>query len=178
MGAMLGRWDRWYGGVDQPQTYGDDTTYRLGAEWLVDCELIEDWGCGKGGLRLFIPAERYRGVDGSCTPFADVTADLTTYRSDVPGVFMRHVLEHNRQWRNVLDNALTSARQRFFVALFTPLADHTHQIGYTPDLDVPDLSFRLADLTEPIGAAGFMWSAETIRTGTQYGTETVLRCSR
>lgn len=178
MTTNLGKWDRWYTDVDEPETYGDATTYRLGTDWLADCELVEDWGAGKGGLRLFIPAERYRGVDGSQTPFADVIADLTAYRSDVPGVFLRHVLEHNDDWAPILDNALASARQRLFLALFTPLAEQTHQIGYADDPGVPDISFRLGDLTARIEAAGFAWTAETLPTDTQYGTETVLRCHR
>lgn len=175
---MIGRWNRWYTGLTEPALYGDSTTYRLGAEWLADCALVEDWGCGKGGLRLFIPAGRYRGIDGSQTPFASKIVDLARYRSQVPGVFMRHVLEHNRQWLKILDNALVSAQHRLFLAVFTPIGERTRQIGYTPMLGVPDISFALPDLTEPIAAAGFTLTVETIPTDTQYGTEMVIRCER
>ena len=175
----VGLWDRWYAsGLDEPQPYGDTVTYELGAAWLADCAMVEDWGCGKGWLRTLVPPERYRGVDGSQTPFADVVADLVDYRSRVPGIFIRHVLEHNRDWAAILDNALASAQQRLFVALFTPLVEHTGPIAYADDPGVPDIAFRLADLTDRIEAAGFEWTAQTLVTKTQYKQETVLRCQR
>ena len=175
----LGRWDRVYAtGLDEPQPYGDTLTYELGAEWLAGCALIEDWGCGKGWMRNLIQPDRYRGIDGSLTPFADVVVDLADYRSDVPGVFIRHVLEHDERWPAILDNALASATERLFVALFTPLVEQTGPIAHNDLIGVPDISFRLADLTDRITAAGFGWSAERLQTATQYGSETVLRCER
>src|ERR1044072_7306344 len=178
--SNVGRWDRWYAaGMEQPQPYGDTDTYELGADWLAGCALIEDWGCGKGWMRTLIqPPERYRGVDGSLTPWADVIADLTAYRSDVPGLFLRHVLEHNHDWPAVLGNALAWASERLFVALFTPLAERTGPIAHNDLIGVPDIASRLAALTDRIDAAGFGWSAETLVTATQYGMETVLRCER
>lgn len=176
----LGRWNRWYGllGTD-PEPYGLSVTYQMGADWLADCAVVEDWGCGKGWMRQYVqPPERYRGVDGSNTPFADEIVDLAVYRSRMPGVFMRHVLEHERRWWLVLANALASAEQRLALVLFTPLGEETREIAFAPDPGVPDISFRLTDLTDPIGAAGFTWSAETLSSPTQYGTETILRCAR
>lgn len=174
----VGKWDRWYHGLSEPQPYGDTVTYQAGADWLAGCELIEDWGCGKGWMRHFVPADRYRGIDGSHSPFADEVVDLTTYRSDVPGVFMRHVLEHNYDWSRILDNAVTSARERLFLVLFTPLVGTTREIAYAEDPGVPDIAFHLPDLTDHIRAAGFDWDAESIDTATQYGTETMVRCQR
>lgn len=175
----LGKWDRWYSFLgDTPQPYGDTATYKMGAEWLAECALVEDWGCGKGWLRQLVPADRYRGIDGSQTPFADDIADLAAYRSQVPGVFLRHVLEHDYRWQSILDNALASAQKRLFLAVFTPLADRTHPVAFAADPGVPDISFCLDDLTSRIAAAGFVWSAETLVTQTQYGVETVLRCER
>ena len=103
---MLGLWDRW-NATEEPTPYGLSDTYRLGAEWLATCSLVEDWGCGRGYLRTLIEPERYRGIDGS-GPHADVTHDLLSYRSYVPGIFMRHVLEHNYGWTYVLANAVES----------------------------------------------------------------------
>lgn len=174
----LGKWDRWYADLDEPQPYGDTVTYQIGADWLAGCSLVEDWGCGKGWMRRLIPDDRYRGVDGSRTPFADVIADLAVYRSDVAGVFIRHVLEHNYGWKKVLDGALMSARERLCLVLFTPLADQTGEIAFAADPGVPDIAFRLDDLTTRIEIAGFCWTVETLPTATQYGVETVLRCER
>jgi len=172
--AMTGKWDHLHAGVETLEPYGATVTYELGARFLADCDLVEDWGCGKGWMRRHVPPGQYRGIDGSRSPFADVTADLTDYRSTVPGVFMRHVLEHNYDWRAVLDNAIASFTQRLVVVLFTPLVDETHEIAFVPDPGVPDIAFALGDLTGPIGAAGAAWSTETIETATHYGTETVI----
>jgi hypothetical protein len=177
--SNVGKWNRWYGaGLDEPQPYADTLTYQAGADWLAGCPLIADWGCGKGWFRKFIPADRYVGIDGSQSPFADATADLADYRAEADGIFIRHVLEHDYQWARILGNALASARQRLFLAVFTPLADVTHEIAFAADPGVPDLSFALTDLTGLIESAGFAWTAGTFATPTQYGTETVLRCQR
>jgi hypothetical protein len=174
----VGLWDRWYAGLTEPAPFGDTRTYRDGADWLADCALIEDWGCGKGWMRRFVSPDRYRGIDGSTSPFADEVVDLATYRSDVPAVFMRHVLEHNHDWATILANALASAHDRLFVVLFTPLVDTTQEIAYAEDPGVPDIAFHLPDITDHMTAAGFDWQAETISTATQYGVETLLRCQR
>jgi hypothetical protein len=165
--SMLGRWDRWYGRLRPdapPMPYGASRSYRRGADWLASCALVEDWGCGTGWLRTLVPPERYRGLDGTASPFADEVCDLTTYRSAVPGVFMRHVLEHNHQWRQVLDNALASFTQRMALVLFTPMAEATHPL---PELDgasgiaVPVISFRHEDLVERFGP-DVAWSFEDL----------------
>lgn len=177
--SNLGKWNRWHALIgDEPAPFGLSITYQLGADWLAGCKTVQDFGCGRGWMRKLIPAERYMGIDGSRTPFADVIADLAEYRSQAAGVFIRHVLEHNTQWPAILDNALATATERLFVAIFTPLSDVTHQITFAPDPGVPDISFRLADLTDRIDAAGFGWTTETLETPTQYGAETVLRCKR
>lgn len=174
----VGRWNNWYAGMTEPAAYGDTTTYQLGADWLADCALVEDWGCGKGWLSTLIPPNRYRGVDGSATPFAHVTADLAEYQSAVPGVFLRHVLEHDRRWAQILDNAVATAQERLVVILFTPLAETTHEIAWNASLGVPDIAFRLADVTGRIEAGGMVCETETLPTNTQYGQETILRCTR
>lgn len=175
--SVIGKWAVW-NASDEPAPYGKSLdTYEAGAQWLADCALVEDWGCGRGFMTTLIPPERYRGVDGA-SPFAAVVADLTSYRSDVDGVFLRHVLEHNDNWRAILDNAVSSARVRLFIAVFTPLAETTHRISYAPNPGCPDISFALADLVGPISAAGFECDVEILTTDTQYGTETVLRCKR
>lgn len=168
------KWDRWYSVLTEPQPYGDTATYKMGADWLADCDLVEDWGCGKGWMRNFV-STKYRGIDGSDSPFADEIVDLETYRSDVAGLFMRHVLEHNYGWRGILENALRSARERICIVLFTPLSDRTREIAFAEDPGVPDISFNLRDLTALMEWHGFRWSVETLASGTQYGIETILK---
>lgn len=174
--TVVGAWDRWYAGLEEPAPYGDDATYRAGAAWFAECSLVEDWGCGKGWMRRFVAGD-YRGIDGSATPFADVIVDLTTYRSTAPGVFVRHVLEHNYEWATILDNAVASAQERLCVVLFTPLVEQTHEIAFADDPGVPDIAFALEDITNRIDVR-FTCEVETIATATQYGTETIIRGRR
>lgn len=178
----LGKWDRWYallGDAAEPQPYAQTITYELGAAWLADCETVEDWGCGKGWLRTLIDPGRYRGIDGSASPFADEIADLADYRSEVPGVFMRHVIEHDPRWREILANALASFTHRMVLILFTPLAEQTHDIAWEVDPGVPNLAFALVDLAAVFAEAGAVtWHQTTLATPSQFGTETVFYLQR
>lgn len=175
---MLGRWAVW-NATDEPVPYGLSPTYEFGAAWLEPCALVEDWGCGRGWLSTLVAPDRYRGVDGSASPFAAVVADLTEYRSQAPGVFMRHVLEHNESWSEILANAAASARERLFIALFTPTGRTTRQIAWNDNPGVPDISFRLRDLTDPLRAVGFTVTTERIASpATQYEVETMIRAAR
>src|SRR4051794_34985861 len=94
-----GKWTEYYRGVNTPHPYGDTLTYQLGANYLAGLDRIEDWGCGLGWLRQYLPPANYRGIDGSESPFADAVVDLEEYTSDVDGIFMRHILEHNFGWQ-------------------------------------------------------------------------------
>lgn len=174
--SNVGRWDRVYSLVTERRPYGDDTTYRLGADHLAPCSLVEDWGCGMGWMREHIGPDRYRGIDGSQTPYADEVVDLATYRSQVPGVFLRHVLEHDYRWAQILDNAAASATERLVVVLFTPLAETTHKIGGSSDPDVPDIAFRLGDMLDLLDE--FDVTVSHHETDTQYRVETMLACTR
>lgn len=176
--SNAGKWDRWYSLVEEPAPYADTETYRIGAEWLEDCALVEDWGCGKAWLRQFIGAERYRGIDGSCSPFADEVVDLVDYRSSVPGVVLRHVLEHDYRWHLILDNALASAQERICVVLYTPLVSYTRQIDFEDEPGVPVLAFRLGDLTQRFAEAGFKWHVSHHDGKVNYKQETMIRGAR
>jgi hypothetical protein len=179
--SSAGKWNRWFSLLgEDPEPFGDSETYQMAADFTADCDMVEDWGCGKGWLRRFIPPHRYRGVDGSTSPFADVIADLTTYQTYEDGIVIRHVLEHEYEWRKILDNAIVSARRRLVIILFTPTnQERTRQIAYAPDPGVPDLSFFLPDLVLPAAEAGWQVMLNVVSPSpTQYGQETVLRCSR
>ena len=173
----VGKWTAWYQGLEEPWPYGETTSYEIGAAWLADCALTEDWGCGAGWLRTVLPSDRYRGLDGTASPFCDAVVDLVTYRSTVPGVFMRHVLEHNYGWAQILDNALASFTERMALILFTPERPVTEEIAFRPDVGVPDIAFRLADLTDrfPLDVT---YAVHRIPSSTQYGAETILLLER
>jgi hypothetical protein len=175
--SNVGKWADWYQGCESPWPYGETTSYETGAKWLAGCALTEDWGCGAGWMRTLIAPERYRGIDGSASPVCDEVVDLVTYRSDVPGIFMRHVLEHNYEWDRILCNALSSFRERMALILFTPESAKTEQIAWTAGVDVPDISFRLADITDrfPVDVS---YTVQRIRSDTQYGCETIFLLER
>src|SRR5919106_325435 len=173
----LGKWAAWYQDLEAPWAYGDPTSYEIGAAWLAGCPLVEDWGCGAGWLRTVIPPERYRGLDGSASPFCDVVVDLVTYCSRVPGVFLRHVLEHNDAWARILDNALASFTDRMVLILFTPERAVTEVIACHPEVGVPDIAFRLADLTDRF-PPDVTYAVHRISSATQYGGETILFLER
>lgn len=175
--SNVGKWDSWYRDLDVADMgafrYGDTVTYQMAAAFMADVDEVEDWGCGAGGFKRFYRG-RYTGVDGSHTPFADRIVDLCTYTSSTEGIVMRHVLEHNEDWRQVLDSAVRSFTRKFFLVLFTPFSDTTHEIAHNRahGVDVPDLSFRRSDIEERL--AGLRWELiEEIPTDTGYGVEHV-----
>jgi hypothetical protein len=149
--SMTGKWDRWYKGVSKKDIgafrYGDTETYTMAAKFLADIKEVEDWGCGLGGFKRFYKG-KYIGIDGSKTPFTDKVVDLRTYKSNVEGVMMRHVLEHNYDWDNVLTNAVASFNKKMCLILFTPFSPKTHEIAHNlvHGVDVPDISFKRKDI--------------------------------
>ena len=140
-----------YEKADKPFQYGNDaTTYYLAGRYLSGNGLVEDWGCGTAWARLFIGAP-YRGVDIAKSKWNDVVADLRTYIPDepVPKIFMRHVLEHNWDWREILHNMLRSFTDRATLILFLKPGDkdvNTYRTPNCPDSYVPGLSLCEADL--------------------------------
>ena len=175
--SNVGKWSKAYRGLAGPEPYDDTMTYGVGVEFLSSCSLIEDWGCGKGWLRTLVTAERYRGIDGTATQYTDAVADLVDYRSQVPAIFMRHILEHNYRWPEILDNALASFAERMVLILFTPVGDRTREIAFNASWGVPDISFKMSDITDRFGP-DTRWQVKTFETNTQYSTETVFFLSR
>lgn len=175
--SNVGKWDRWYSGLREPQAYGDTETYQIGADFLKGLA-VEDWGCGKGWFSKFIPEELYRGIDGSATPFADEVVDLVTYRSKTPGLYMRHILEHNYEWKAILENALASFTKRMALVTFTPFEDVTQEIAYAPDPGVPDISFGTDEFSQILDASGAKWKHQRLTTATQYRVEDVFLLER
>jgi len=144
---MLGKWDKRYKNLDTEIIYGSKKTYKLAADFLADMEEVEDWGCGAGGFKQFYKG-KYIGIDGTDNPFVDKVADLRTYRSSVDGIMMRHVLEHNYDWKDVLEGAVSSFKKKFCLVLFTPFVRVTHEIAHNKKhgVDVPDIAFNRKDI--------------------------------
>lgn len=176
--SNLGKWDRWYSllGADE-EPYGDSATYSMAAAHVAGCDTVEDWGCGKGWMRRHISADRYKGIDGSASPFADVVADLVEYRSTCDAVILRHVLEHEPRWADIVKNAAASARSAIAIVLFTPTQPSTRQIAWNDDPGVPDIGFNVADITTIL--EGWRCTVETIDSPrTQYEVETFIGATR
>lgn len=177
--SMLGRWDRWNKNIKNMGAfrYGDTITYKKAAEFLADMEGVEDWGCGAAGFKRFYKG-KYLGVDGSKNPFVDKIVDLAEYKSEVDGILLRHVLEHNYQWEKVLQNAVDSFQKKLCLILFTPFVEETKEIAHNRQhgVDVPDLAFKREDIEKLFDGTKF--SSETLTTDTGYKVETIYYVER
>jgi hypothetical protein len=168
---MIDKWKNWYKREKSPsmKRYGGIQTYQLAEEFLKDLD-VEDWGCGLCGFKI-LHMGGYLGVDGTKTPFTDKVVDLREYRSNVEGIMMRHVLEHNYDWRKVLDNATQSFTKRMCLVLFTPFQKETkvmaQNIGH--GVDVPDIGFKQEDINEYLEK--FKWHMDTVESKCHYGIE-------
>jgi hypothetical protein len=107
--------------IHDKQCYGADESYEIGMTWLSRCEIVEDWGCSLAYAKKFRKGA-YVGVDGT-EGAADVLADLANHKSSTPGLFMRHVLEHNDNWRLILSNAIESFTDRMVLITFIEAED-------------------------------------------------------
>lgn len=177
---MTDKWNEWYKDLTQDSIgsfrYGDTVTYTLGYNFLKNCNKIEDWGCGAGGFkRLFINGDlnKYVGVDGSKTPFADIKVDLTDYVSNVDGIFMRHVLEHNYEWKAILENACKSFTKKMCLVLFTHFSNETKEIAHNlkHGVDVPDMSFDKNELITVFNKYNITYDLTSIESSTGYNIE-------
>ena len=169
---ILGRWN--YG--NSPKfAYGDDTSYQKAIEFLDGSWTIEDWGCGTAWAKKFVKQGYYVGIDGTWSPHCDLVADLRTYKSKAEAILIRHILEHNFRWKEILGNALASYRKKFALILFTPFSDETKPIGMSWGT-VPDLSFKKEDLLELLKHHTF--TEESLKTSTQYGVEHIFYVTR
>jgi SAM-dependent methyltransferase len=167
-------WDR----DKVPAAYGTET-YEKPLRWLLEtCDSIEDWGCGYGYARRFIPAPRYFGVDGSpeASPYADLICDLQDRETEVDGIFIRHILEHNMDWRPIMENAMKSFRKRLVLVLFTPFSDNMTVPLAGKANGLLDIAFYKPDIIEYF--EGFSWSEEHLMTDSQYREEHIFYVSR
>lgn len=158
--SNMNKWNDWYKNLPStPQMkYGTKDTYEKGRDFLSDCKIVEDWGTGSGAFKLFRPDAI--GVDGSDTPHAQIKADLEMYTSSCDGVFLRHILEHNFKWKDILVNALKSA-EKVVVIFFEPLNDTETVLlreatnwNRENGVDTPVLSISRAEFLQVLNDAG------------------------
>jgi hypothetical protein len=116
----------------------------------------------------FFRKSQYIGLDGSQSSFADKVVDLRKYTSNVDCIFMRHVLEHNHGWEEIIANAVNSFQKRMVLIIFTPFSDETHQIAANWS-DIPDISFRKVELTQFFKQ--FRYVEKSLETDTEYRIE-------
>jgi hypothetical protein len=175
----VGKWNIWYKHLPSTPSefvYSQTETYQLAANFLIDCKIVEDWGCGAGGFL------RYRndaiGIDGSDTRFAaKKNIDLTKYTSFCDGINMRHVLEHNYNWASILKNCLISAEKKICITMFIPLGQNTLQISHNlpHGIDVPDLQISRKEFMDIINNfSPKLLDSKIINTNTGYGKEEII----
>lgn len=156
--TLYGPWD--YAERRQTFPYGDTPSYEICAGWLDGHgEVVEDWGCGVAWAKQHFSASTYRGIDGAWSRWCDVHADLRTYRSDVDCAMMRHVLEHNVEWRDIARNFAASWRKRAALVMFIPPQAEDMDVG-GEEWPVPDLGISgpdLGDLMDPGGDTRFQF---------------------
>jgi hypothetical protein len=167
--SAAGRWNH----QNVPaQPYGDDTTYRIGADFLRGLA-TEDWGCGLGWYRRFHEGP-YVGIDGSPSEFADIVCDLSHRRSRCEGLFMRHVLEHNANWRVILENALASFSKKMVLVVFTPFHDAPgDKILTVPGLPIPDIGLSREDFVNLLRKSACRPQEHRVASVSRYNTEAI-----
>lgn len=130
-----------------PIYYGPETSYRLAADFLGDCAVVEDWGCGACGAKSFFTKPKYVGIDGS-PGFADIVEDLRLRISSTDGILMRHVLEHNYDWPRIVENAVKSARRKLAIVCFLEPRPWTELFCLTPGTTIPNLHVSVTVLRD------------------------------
>lgn len=112
MGNNKGKWDSFYANLTDREHYIDSDSYRVGAQFLADCEIVEDWGCGKGWFALV--AKEFDldvvGADGSQTLFANIP------EISIPvSVWENILLKNNVTWvREFVDSPLAWGEETYY----------------------------------------------------------------
>lgn len=162
----------------EQRAFGDQITYHRAAQFLADCEQIEDWGCGFSWFSKIMTGHsdaHVQNLDGTKTDYTDRQVNLCNYRSRAEGILLRHVLEHNHDWKQVLENALHSFQRKLVIVTYTPFTEETHNRGdhqFDDGTTVPVISFRLEDLQECFAKyPEISVSEERIQTNTEFRDE-------
>jgi len=145
-------WDGWAN--QKPIALGNPETYAKAIAWLDGHGDILDFGGGTGYAERFVTRSRYFVIDGSLSVHVTTPVDLAHVDVQTECVLMRHVLEHNFNWIEILENMLRSFAHRASIVTFLPfvrwppagnlLRLETGFIGYN-GINVPVI--QLCDLT-------------------------------
>lgn len=177
--SLMGKWQELHGAATEPRNFGEDLTYAIAMGYLRGCSEVHDWGCGTAyAQRYASPRQRYLGVDGTSTPWTAVVADLTQWCTPADGILVRHVLEHNTDWRSVLFNAVRSARVRLAVVLFIPLRTDARERDRTPHGSYRNLELPGAEVITMIERELRVEARFTLATESEFGSETLLLATR
>jgi hypothetical protein len=167
MESNVHKWDYWQWGSPIMKQFPNIRSMDLGKKFLADCKRVEDWGCGDGFFKVY--RSDVIGVDGSNTPGADKKyIDLVNYVSDCDGIFIRHVLEHNYEWKSILKNAINSARFKVCVVMFIPFS-FGGTIQNNPDpIGVPNLSISEQEFFQILKDCDVKYEIQDISAGDSY----------
>lgn len=121
--SNVGRWSGW--ATSEPVQLGPLDSYQKLVEWLDGYGDIADWGGGTGLAARFVRESAYRVIDGSLSLANTELIDLADCTSVSDCIMMRHVLEHNYNWQNVLKNLVKRFNRRAAIAIGTPLETET-----------------------------------------------------
>jgi hypothetical protein len=183
---MVGVWSNVYLKGNRPPNglYGDDDiSAKKAAEFFdqPDIQTIEDWGCGWCGFSSYISSrQKYFGIDGS-SPKADKRCELVAWTSDCDAILLRHVLEHNKDWRIILQHAINSFRKRLVIVICTRFSSEQRVVSRIPNWKksnrvMVDISFKKDDVVELL--SGCKWTYELVESHTQYGQENIFYVKR
>lgn len=153
----VGKWDVVYSGVNTPFPLGVIETYKIGMEFLSDCNSVEDWGCGIGFAKQYCNT-KYIGIDGSKSINTDIVCDLRYYTSITDGIFLRHVLDHNVDWELILNNAINSATKKISLITASKSRDKTELIRIIENRDIVDIEFNCEDIKTILKLHGLEFS--------------------
>ena len=151
--TRLSLWENFWKGRNSKNEYSNskesNKTMLLSAEIFKNNNVksIEDWGCGNCVFRYYLDKDiKYIGIDGSNTSYQDKIEDLTQYTSKSDGVYIRHILEHNDEYKKILENAIMSFENTLILVLFTPFTNKNNtEILTTCNLEgriIPDIAFN------------------------------------
>lgn len=176
--TLYGPWS--YKDAKQRFPYDDTPSYAIAGGWVSGRGLVEDWGCGTAWMANYVDGP-YVGIDGAWSRFAKVHADLRTYRSNVPCALMRHVLEHNADWRDIASNFSDSWHDRAAIVFFIPPGLEDVDLA-GEGWQVPDISVSGPDLFEILGRHGTRFDYVEVNhppeSSIQYGWEGVVLMER